>query len=130
MSETVFPTIFAIAIDYLPIQASAVPCERVFSSSSETDTKKWSRISPVLMEALQIVKFLLKKERLNFTEGWAASQKEMEFQMLLDDDDDDQRPLPDTGSVPGDSHAHDTLLKAIAEYECDNIDDTAMIFSP
>jgi hypothetical protein len=83
------------------------------------------------MEALQIVKFLLKKERLNFTRGWAASQKEMEFQMISgDSDDDDECPLPDNISITGDSHVHDALLKAIAEYECDNIDDTAAIYSP
>jgi hypothetical protein len=44
-------------MDYLPIQASSVPCERVFSSSAETDTKKRNRISPLLMEALQILKY-------------------------------------------------------------------------
>jgi hAT family C-terminal dimerisation region len=54
-------------MDYLPIQASAVPCERVFSSSAETDTKKRNRINPELMEALQVLKFALKKSRLNFT---------------------------------------------------------------
>lgn len=54
-------------MDYLPIQSSAVPCERVFSSSAETDTKKRNRIKPELMEALQVVKFALKKEQLNFT---------------------------------------------------------------
>ena len=64
MHERTFPTIFHIAIDYLPIQASAVPCERVFSSSAETDTKKQDRISPALMEALQILKFSLKKDHL------------------------------------------------------------------
>jgi hypothetical protein len=48
-------------MDYLPIQASAVPCKRVFSSGSETDMKKCNRMSPVLMEALQVVKFLVKK---------------------------------------------------------------------
>ncbi|CAA7267873.1 unnamed protein product [Cyclocybe aegerita] len=37
--ESSFPTLFAIALDYLLIQALAVPCERVFSSSAETDTK-------------------------------------------------------------------------------------------
>src|SRR6267154_890215 len=37
--------LYGIAMDYLPIQASAVPCERVFSSSSETDTKKHNRMS-------------------------------------------------------------------------------------
>jgi hypothetical protein len=94
-------------MDYLPVQASSVPCEQVFSSSSETDTKKRNRIAPVLMEALQIVKFLLKKERLNFTRGWAASQKEMEFQMISgDSDDDDECPLPDNISITGDSHVH------------------------
>jgi hypothetical protein len=57
----------------LPIQASAVPCEHVFSSSVETDTKKCNCISPRLMEVLQMVKFHLKKDRLNFTHGWVTS---------------------------------------------------------
>jgi hAT family C-terminal dimerisation region len=66
-----------MAMDYLPIQASAVSCERVFSSSAETDTKKRNRISPVLMESLQMLKYHLKKERLNFTDGWSLSEKEL-----------------------------------------------------
>jgi hypothetical protein len=49
-------------MDYLPIQASAVPCERVFSSSAETDTKKQNWISLLLMEVLQMLKFHLKKD--------------------------------------------------------------------
>jgi hypothetical protein len=53
-------------MDYLPIQASSVPCERVFSSSAETDTKKRNRLGSDLMEALQILKYALKKD-LNFT---------------------------------------------------------------
>jgi hypothetical protein len=57
-----FPTIFSMAMDYLPIQASAVPCDRVFSSSAETDTKRRNRINPALIEALQMLKFHLKKE--------------------------------------------------------------------
>ena len=65
--EHTFPTVFRIAMDYLPIQASAVPCERVFSSSAETDTKKRNRIRHELMEAIQVLKFALKKSRLNFT---------------------------------------------------------------
>jgi hypothetical protein len=66
-NENTYPTIFRIAMDYLPIQASAVPCERVFSSSAETDTKKRNRIKSDLMEALQVLKFAKKKTRLNFT---------------------------------------------------------------
>jgi hypothetical protein len=76
-----FPTLFAMAMDYLPIQASSVPCERIFSSSAETDTKRRNRISPLLMEALQMLKFHLKKERLNFTKDWMTSEKQM-----VDDD--------------------------------------------
>jgi hypothetical protein len=64
-------------MDYLPIQASSVPCERIFSSSAETDTKKRNRISPLLMEALQMIKFNLKRQRLNFVEGWITSEKQM-----------------------------------------------------
>jgi len=36
------------------------------------DTNKRNRISPMLMEALQILKFSLKKECLDFMEGWAT----------------------------------------------------------
>ena len=72
-----FPTLFRIALDYLPIQASSVPCERVFSSAKETDTLKRNRIHPVLMEALQTLKFSIKKERFNFTGGWQTAPSEM-----------------------------------------------------
>jgi hAT family C-terminal dimerisation region len=58
-------------MDYLPIQASAVPCERIFSSSAETDTKKQNRIRPELMEALQILKFALKKNQYHLTSDGA-----------------------------------------------------------
>lgn len=127
MSEAMFPTVYAIAMDYLPIQASAVPCERVFSSSSETYTKKCNCISPVLMEALQMVKFSVKKERLNFTRGWAASQWAMESEMVSDNGSDELL-APVSSGTTGDSHAYDAVLKAIAEHECDDIDDQVDIY--
>jgi len=69
-SQLRHPTIFALALDYLPIQGSAVPCERVFSSSGETDTDTHNRTAADLMEALQMLKFSVKKGRpLNFTAG-------------------------------------------------------------
>jgi hypothetical protein len=83
MSETTYPTLFKIAMDYLPIQASSVPSERVFSSSAETDTKKRNRINHVLMESLQMLKFALKKERFNFMHGWVTPEdlmSEVEFE--------------------------------------------------
>src|SRR5258708_21095570 len=77
INKAEFPTLFGIALDYLPIQASYVPCERVFSSAKETDTLKCNHIHPVLMEALQTLKFSLKKERFNFTGGWQMALSEM-----------------------------------------------------
>jgi hypothetical protein len=71
-NEFTYPTIFKIAMDYLPVQASSVPCERVFSSSSETDTKKRNRLATDLMEGLQLRKYKLKKERLDFVKHWVT----------------------------------------------------------
>jgi hypothetical protein len=79
INRSKFPTLFAIAMDYLPIQVSSVPCERVFSSAKETDTLKRNRIHPMLMEVLQTLKFLLKKDRrsISFTDGWKTAKVEM-----------------------------------------------------
>jgi hAT family C-terminal dimerisation region len=103
-----YPTIFAIAMDYLPIQASSVPCERVFSSSAETDTKRRNRISPDLMEALQMLKFNLKKERINFMAGWNTSEKQMV------DDSPEEDLLQD---LLEDSNKWDSVMKKINQYE-------------
>ena len=64
-----------VALDLLPVQASAVPCERVFSSSKETDTDRRSKLDPVMMETLQILKYSLHEE-LNFTDGFLATEEE------------------------------------------------------
>ena len=74
-----------MALDILPIQASAVPCERVFSSSKETCESRRSRIEPTLMEALQILKYHVRQgESLDFTKGLsqAEEEKEIETEML------------------------------------------------
>jgi hypothetical protein len=46
-----------MAMDILPIQGSAVPCEHVFSLAKETMTAEHNHVSPSLMEALQMLKF-------------------------------------------------------------------------
>ncbi|KAG2746117.1 hypothetical protein P692DRAFT_201807349 [Suillus brevipes Sb2] len=94
-SQSIFPTIFSIAMDYAPVQASAVPCD-------ETHTKKRNHLSPVLMEALQMVKFL-------------------EHGVVYDMGSSE--PLTSSPS------ANDALLRAIAEEECANIEDTAIIYN-
>ncbi|KAG1889592.1 uncharacterized protein F5891DRAFT_1198660 [Suillus fuscotomentosus] len=76
-SRTMFPTIYSIALDYAPVQASAVPC-------------------------------------------WAASLQDMEHEIVYDRGSNEQ--LTPAAST------NDTLLRAIAEHECDNTEDTATIY--
>lgn len=59
-------------MDVLPAQASAVPCERIFSSAADTDVPDRNKLHPALMEALQIIKFSTKQGRLNFTKDLLA----------------------------------------------------------
>lgn len=108
MNSSTFPTLFKMAMDYLPIQASAVPSERVFSSSAETDTKKRNRINPLLMEALQMLKFYLKKERLNFTKSWVTTQSHMT------EDEPDQDLLGSLLRDIGGQDALDVIMRSIA----------------
>ena len=110
-----FPTLLAMAMDYLPVQATSVSCERVFSSSAETDTKRQNRIHPFLMEALQMVKFHLKKERLNFTSSWVTEEKEMD----VDDPDTDLlgELTKGTDNKAVLDQIQDDLMKAMDGYE-------------
>jgi hypothetical protein len=80
-----YPTWFSMVMDYLPIQASSVPSERVFSSAAETDTKWCNRMGPVLMEALQMLKFHYKKQRLNFTTGYMFKEEDLELDKYVED---------------------------------------------
>ena len=110
MSSTAYPTLFAMAMDYLPIHASAVSCEQVFSSSAETDMKKRNCINPELMESLQMLKYHLKKEYLNFTEDWALKEKEL----IEDDPEEDLLHM----LVAEDSqNAMDRVMRTIEHYE-------------
>ena len=52
----------------LPVQASSVPCEHIFSSGKETCTTRRNRIQPGFMEALQALKLSSRAGLLNFTE--------------------------------------------------------------
>ncbi|KAF9526303.1 hypothetical protein CPB83DRAFT_908555 [Crepidotus variabilis] len=67
-----FPLLYRVAMDVLPAQASAVPCERVFSSSKETCIVRRSNIDAPLLEGLQILKFSIKNDRLNFVDNLIA----------------------------------------------------------
>jgi hypothetical protein len=64
----VYPTLARAAQDILPMQASSVPCERVFSAAKLIATDRRARLSPVVFEELQVLKFAW-RERLP---DWAA----------------------------------------------------------
>jgi len=67
---------FQVALDVLPVQASAVPCERVFSSSKETCTDRRNRILPKLLKVLQIIKYGRRQDRLDFMDGILANEED------------------------------------------------------
>src|SRR6266481_4879681 len=69
-----YPTWYLAALDYLPIQTSSVPSEHVFSSSAETDMKCRNRLRPLLMEALQMLKYLIKGHCLDFGLAWVTDE--------------------------------------------------------
>ena len=72
-----FPTIYLVSLDYLAIQASSVPSECAFSSSADTDTARRNRISPVLMEALQMLKFSLRNGPMDFMQDIMTSEEDL-----------------------------------------------------
>lgn len=118
LRQTSFPTLYAMAMDYLPIQASSVSCERVFSSSSETDTKKRNRINGLLMEALQMLKFALKRDRLNVNERFPNTvEKDMIY--------DDLTPVYTSDRLPPPSLLAE-LADAISGSEMQNVLDRAI----
>lgn len=61
----------------LAVQVSSVPCERVFSSAKETATHRRANLSTDLMTTLQVLKFMFKQERLDFTSHLAAKEEIM-----------------------------------------------------
>jgi len=72
----VYPVLFHLAMDILPAQATAVPCERVFSSSKETCTLRRSQLGPTTLEILQVLKHLYQQEQLDFMTGILAKEED------------------------------------------------------
>ncbi|KDN33246.1 hypothetical protein RSAG8_13663, partial [Rhizoctonia solani AG-8 WAC10335] len=56
-----YPLLYRIAMDILPVQASSVSSERVFSSSKLTCTRERNRLAVGTMEALQVLKHALQR---------------------------------------------------------------------
>jgi hypothetical protein len=63
----------------LAVPATSVPSERVFSSSAQTDTPRRNRLSPAMMEALQVLKFNHRNGVISFTSGFVDDPEELEM---------------------------------------------------
>lgn len=64
--EFVYPNLFRVAMDILPMQATSVMSERVFSATSKIVSKERNRLSPKKVEILQILKFHLRRKHISF----------------------------------------------------------------
>jgi hypothetical protein len=74
-----YPILASIVRDYLAIQGLATPSERAFSNESPTDMKQCNRLSPEVVEALQILKSVYRSGHLQ-----AADQAEAHYQALAE----------------------------------------------
>ena len=110
-------------MSYLPIQGMAVPSEHVFSSSSETTTKCRNHLQPEMMEALQMLTFLRKKERLDWMKKFIVMEGELIAEAQSDTLADltqavDKDQLDILTQILGDADAHDTWEAAGNEETC------------
>lgn len=72
-------------MDILPAQGSAVSSERVFSSARRTITDERNRLLSEHVEMLQILKYSLKSQRLDFSERWLATEEESRLASVYDE---------------------------------------------
>ena len=67
-----------MALDFMPAQATSVPCEAIFSLAANTDTPRRACISDDMMESLQVLKYLIHRQRLSFTAHLQSMEKVQE----------------------------------------------------
>jgi hypothetical protein len=63
-------------MDVLPAQASAVPCEHVFSSSKETCSQRRNWALPKIDGSAPDAEISYKQGRLSFTDNFLAQEKD------------------------------------------------------
>jgi hypothetical protein len=106
-------------MDIIPIQATSVPCERAFSSGKETMAPQQRQISAELMEALQMLKYSIRKDSsLNFTEGmkWGDELKDLEYMAWTAPSEDPDTYGHNLNQVnPDDDELEEIIAKVIQE---------------
>ncbi|KIJ44783.1 hypothetical protein M422DRAFT_104986, partial [Sphaerobolus stellatus SS14] len=58
-----YPQLSLMAMDYIAIQGSATPVERVWSSAADTNSKKRKALTPDHLAALQHLKAVYRRQR-------------------------------------------------------------------
>lgn len=100
-------------MDVLPVPASSVPSERVFSSSKMTDAARRSRLTPAMFEVLQVLKFSVKRARLELNHEWRPAQ-EAELEQLNADPTDPADPAEAaTNHLLNEDRNFDDFLKEV-----------------
>jgi hypothetical protein len=69
----------------LPVQGSAVSCERVFSSAKRTITDERNRLVAQTIEVKQILKYALKASRLSLQSRWNTTLVEATAATIAED---------------------------------------------
>ena len=64
-----------MALDVLPVQASSVPCEQLFSGSKQTATDRRARLGADCLEELQLMKFAWWGKAVDIA-AWTSDQIE------------------------------------------------------
>ncbi|KZT31949.1 hATC-domain-containing protein, partial [Sistotremastrum suecicum HHB10207 ss-3] len=72
-----YPILARIALDVLPVQASSVACERLFSSAKLTATDLRSRLGTDEFEELQLLKFAWKREIIDMAKDNETCEQEI-----------------------------------------------------
>jgi hypothetical protein len=72
-NHRIYPTLGWIALDFLPCQASSIPCEQLFSASKQVATDRCARLGAQRFEELQLMKFAWRQGIVD-TAAWNSSE--------------------------------------------------------
>lgn len=61
-----YPTVARIALNVIPIQATSVPCERLFSASKQDADQLRASIGPLRFEQVQVLKYRWRANAVDF----------------------------------------------------------------
>ena len=96
MKQHQYPIIFKIALDILPIPASAVPSEEAFSSARWTTSWECNRLSPDLIRSLQLLKHHNRSlSQLEDRSLWAYTEQDINTISARAEEDDEDYYLND-----------------------------------